>query len=241
MNRRILSILIAILTFSLTMFSCEDDTDQKQEAYGDVLSKSIIKGDSVVYGIYYYTYSWSKMKGVTVNRLNQTDYITLDSMDYKYTFVHNPTDSELSIKKPKYGTFRFNVEFEDGDTVIVSDYLDSTFLQPVELEEISFDVTDGQLKIDWKETPLADTYRVALIDEKNELAYQSDILGPKQSYMWLNMYSSGWQASKQPKGGEKYRISVAAYQFEPVASSFDVQSISWNDTAKVVWTIFEED
>ncbi len=240
MKIKIYIILITLLSFSLFITSCDEQEEEKKEAYGDVLVKSIIRGDSAVFGLYYYTYSWSQMKEVTANRLNQTDYVTLDTMNFRYTFVHNPSDDDYSSAAPTYGTFRFNVQFDDGDTLVVSDYLDSTFLRPLIIEDIDFDVSDGQLKIDWKENKLADSYRVALIDEKNELAYQSEVLGPAQTYIYMNMYASGWQASKQPKGGEKYKISIAAYQFEPVATAFDVQSISWNDTATVVWTVLED-
>jgi hypothetical protein len=224
-------ILLSLFIFS----SCMDDDDVQPTAYGDVIVKTIIRNDSVVYGINFFTYSYTQMESVTANRYGETEKVILDSLDYRYTFSYTPKDSEYSAVKPQKGTFIFNAIFHDNILYTASDYLDSTFLSPPVIKKLSFNIEEEQFKVEWQQISNADAYRVMLIDDDNDVAFQSELLYPTVTQLLIEANSSGWLNGKHPSSNKVFKVVISAYLYETIASSFDLQSISINDTSSVTW------
>lgn len=224
-------ILLSLLLFS----SCFENEDVKPTAYGDVIAKSIIRNDTVVYGINYFVYSYTQMDSATVNRYGEDNKVTLDSLEYRYTFSFMPEYSDYSAVKPQKGNFVFNVAFKDNESYTATDYLDSIFLNPPSIKKLSFDNETEQFKIEWQSDSKADSYRVILVDDKNEIAFQSELLYPSVTYLMIEANSAGWLKDKHPEKGKVFKVVLSAYLYESMASSFDLQSISINDTASVSW------
>jgi len=224
-------ILLSLLLFS----SCFENEDVKPTAYGDVIVKSIIRNDTVVYGINYFAYSYTQMDSVTANRYGEDKKVTLDSLEYRYTFSFMPEYSDYSAVKPQKGNFVFNVAFKDNESYTATDYLDSTFLNPPSIRKLSFDNENEQFKIEWYSYTKADAYRIILVDEKNEIAFQSEMLYPNVTFFLVEANSAGWIKDKHPEKGKSFKVVLSAYLYESTPSSFDLQSISINDTASVSW------
>ena len=228
-----LSVLfMAVIALSLS--SCNIN-EYEPTAYGDVLVKSVQSGDSVLYGTYFFVYSWDKMQKATVRRSGDSLRIVLDSVDYRYTFVHTPDSSEFLTVKPSRGTYIFDVLFDDGQEYEVADFLDSTFLTPPVIKEFRFDTEEEKIVLDWESNTLVDQYRVNIKNEQNEIVFQSIFLYPYQSSISITAGTNGWATLAVPKENANYTVSVFAYRYEPIASAFDVQSISETKAGTIQW------
>jgi len=228
------SLLFIVLAVSL--LSCEKQEDEKV-AFGDVIVRSFNRGDSIVYGVCYYAYSYDKMKEVSVTKEGTTVETMLDSTEYRFTFSYLPDSSEYSSAKPGKSKYTFNVVFDDGLQYETYDILDSVALTPPVIKEYNFDADDGKLLLDWEALTNADLYRVILENEKEEVVFQSDFINASQSFFWIATSSNGWLTDKQPDGGEKYRAIIVAYQYEAIASAFDLQSISFTKGIYFQWLL----
>jgi hypothetical protein len=218
------------------LFSCEKHEDQKV-AYGDVIFRSFNRGDSIVYGVCYYAYSYDKMKEVSVTKEGTTVETILDSTEYRFTFSYLPDSSVYSSAKPVKGTYTFNAVFDDDSQYETYDVLDSVAITPPIIKECDFNTEDQRFNIDWETVTYADQYRVILENEKKEIVYQSDFLYASQSYISISTTSNGWLTDMQPDGGEKYRAMIVAYQYEANASAFDLQSISFTKGEYFQWLL----
>lgn len=228
-------VFVAIVPFFI--HSCKQE-DVPKTAQGDVFVKSVQKGDSIVYGVCYYAYSWDKMSKATVYRDGADTKMNLDSMLGRYTFFRVPDSLEFKPTKPVRAKYIFNVDFDNGDQVETADILDSTCLKPVVIKKFDFDTETDKLIIEWEATALVDQYFVVLENEKRETVYQSGGLNAAQTYLWIYSSTNGWSTNEQPVGGEKYKASIFAYQYEPVLSSFMLlQSISIAESNYVEWII----
>jgi hypothetical protein len=234
-KRKILPIAF-VVSITLLLFSCLEE-DAPLTAYGDVFIESIQKGDSIYYGVYFWTYSSGKLAKVTVNREGVDEKIVLDSLAGRYTYSHIPDSTEFKTTKPAKSNYIFNVDFENGEKYEMADLLDSSALKPVVIKECYFDSTHENLVIDWEGNSLALRYRVVLEDENNKIAFISELLLPTQTSLSIYLNSNGWTANMQPEGGEKYKVSVSAFQYEPIASDFDLQSISVAESGFIEWII----
>jgi len=234
-------ILQFVVIAAVTLFfnSCTQE-DVPLTAQGDVLIKSIQRGDSIVYGVYYYAYSYDKMAKVTVYREGEDTKMTLDSIYGRYAYAHIPDSLGYKKLKPGRSKFIFNVDFDNGEHYETSDVLDSTSLKPVVIKKCSFDLENRKLTIDWDGNALSDQYTVFLENDKKEIVFQSSALNINQTDILIYSYSYGWFTNKQPEGSEKYKAVIFAYQYEPNPSPYDLQSISVSESGFIEWTIDNE-
>lgn len=229
-------LLIAMLSTSL-FTSCIDDSPAEAQAYGDALIRVIKQGDSLVYNVQLYTYSWYAMNEVSAqSSLDSTVTIFLDSINFKYTYAHLPERSTYSSEKPEEQEYYFSVLFESGEELIVDDYLDSSTVNPVDIETLAWDDEDEELSVEWSVPAKADYFKVLLFDEEQQIVFESDLLNRNVTEIDINRYSYGWYTNKQAEVNATYKLAVNAYLFEPMASSFDVQCIAVNDENTFEWT-----
>ncbi|HPS12558.1 MAG TPA: hypothetical protein PLB87_04725 [Prolixibacteraceae bacterium] len=229
---------LAIFALVLLFFnSCLDDVETTPTAYGDVLVKTIQQNDTVLYGVYYYTYSYDKMDNVAVKRDGDNTVITLDSIAGRYTFFHVPELSEYKKVKPVRGKYIFDVNYNNGENQEVYDVLDSTCILPVTIKTFNFDKEGNKIVVEWKGNLLDDQYYLVLVNENNDVVFKSGTLNVMQNYLWIYPTTSGWEKNKKPQGGEKYKTIVTAYQYEAVATAFDLQSVSEAESGYIEWNI----
>jgi len=230
--------LLFILFLSVSLFfnSCKEE-ETPLNAWGDVLIKSVQTRDSILYGVYYYIYSWGKMTKATVYREGENAQITLDSIEGRYKYIHIPDSSDFKSSKPRRAKYIFNVEFDNGVQYESSDILDSIALLPTVFKECYFDTINQRIVIDWQLNTLADQYIVALERDNKEIVFQSEALSANQTYLWISANSYGWNTKKLPEGGEKYRVIISAFQYEPIPSYFDLQSVSEAESGFLEWIV----
>lgn len=226
--------LLLIIVFAAFFQSCEKDEDSSI-VYGDVIIQSFNRGDSIVYGLCYYAYSFDQMKEVTVLKEGSTSEVALDSAKYRYTYSLIPDTSEYTSLKPSRSNYTFNATFDDGTEYQASDLLDSIAIKPPVIKEYQFDAEDVKFNIDWDAVAHAEQYMVVLENDSAKIVFKSDLLNYSQTYLLITTSSTGWATNNQPKGGEIYRATVVAYQYEPTPTTFDMQSISFTQGAFFQW------
>jgi len=233
--KSILGLLILICFFFLIQSCLKEETDLT--AYGDVLVQSVIQGDSVVYGICYYAYSWSKMKEVSLINNRDDTKILLDSLEGRYTFLYIPDSLEYTSAKPLRTKYDFTVKFDNGLYYNTYDILDSVFLAPAKIKACYFDSLSEKLIIEWEKNTTVDQYRILLENEKNEIVFQSNFLDVTQSSLRISENTSGWIDEKFPGEGKKFKVDIVAYLFEQVPTVFDMQSISIAESDFILWPL----
>jgi len=226
--------LLLIIVFAAFFQSCEKDEDSFI-AYGDVIIQSFNRGDSIVYGICYYAYSFDQMKEVTVVKEGSTSEIALDSTKYRYTFSLIPDSSEYTSLKPSRSNYTFNATFDDGTVYQASDLLDSIAIKPPVIKEYKFDVDDVKFNLDWDAVTYAEQYMVFLENDSAKIVFKSELLNYSQTYFLITPSSNGWSTNNQPKGGELLKATIVAYKYEPTPSAFDMQSISFTQGDYFQW------
>jgi hypothetical protein len=226
--------LLLIIALAILFTSC-DKEEKIYTAYGDAMIQSFYQGDSIVYGIYFFTYSGDKMKEVTVLEEGSTTEIVLDSAELRYSFSYIPDSTELTTTKPGKRSYTFHVVFDDGTQYTDTDVLDSVVMNPPVVKEYKYDQEDERFVLDWEVTDGAYQYRVLLENEDKELVFQSELFTSSQTYIWITSNSYGWAIDKQPDGGETYRAIVIAYRYEAIPSAFDLQSISYTTGDYFEW------
>jgi hypothetical protein len=227
--------LILFLSVSI-FFSCREEETPSQ-AWGDVLIRSAQSGDSILYGVYYYIFSWEKISKATVYKDGENSKIELDSLKGRYNYIYIPDSSDLKTSKPRRAKYIFNVEFDNGEKFESYDILDSISLLPTVFKECFFDRENQRIIIDWQLNALADQYIVVLERENKEIVFQSETLNANQTYLWISSNSYGWYKNKQPVGGEQYKVLITAYQYEPIPTYFDLQSVSEAESGIIEWIV----
>ncbi len=223
-------LLFALL---LALAACEKE-EEPMTAYGDAFVYVTEVNDSVVYFLSLYAYSWSPMKEVRVNRANNSEEITLDSLQYRYTYANKLDSGLFSPTPPESGTFEFHAVFDNNESHVSTDVLDTALLAPPVIKTVVFDSTDQEINLTWEKVSNDCAYKIAL-KEEGTLVFQSALYGPELSAFTITPYSSGWAYDKQPRDGDQFQVVLFAYLFEPVASAFDLQCVSVNEEHVVTW------
>jgi len=239
MKSKILNKLLFVVPFIAIFVSC-NEIDNTPVIYGDAIVRSFNRGDSVVYGVCFYTYSYDRMKQVKVSKEGANQEQLLDSAGNRYTFYFMPDSSVYSSKKPASGKYQFDVLFDDGTALTAYDYLDSAIMNPPVIKKCEFDSVDLKLNLEWDKVTSAQQYRIFLENEKNEVVFQSDFLSSSKLSFGITSSTDGWLSSKRPGGGENYKLLLVAYQYEAVATAFDLQSISFTEGNYFKWKIYTD-
>lgn len=236
-NKLFRATLIALVSVSL--LSCLNQSDFEQSAYGDAFIKSVYVNDSVVgYNVQLFTYSWSEMKEVSasLDAANGTTY-QLDTIDNLYTFAYQSDNNKYESSPPVAGNYNFKVVFANDEENVFSDYLSDKYLTPPRVSELVWDSIDHQIKLEWEPVPDAQVYSVTLLNPSEQVAFETEMLDTSITKVWINQFSYGWRTGLKPTENTTYKIIVSAFLFEPVASTFDIQSLSVNNLNSVDWKL----
>lgn len=234
-GRTIFSTMVLILT-ALFVTSCMNTDYTGQSAYGDAFIKSVMVNDSVIaYNLQLYTYSWSEMKAVNVYSGADALQIRLDTIDYKYTFA-KITDGEVYFPEPPIeDTYYFTVTFDNDEQIVVTDDLTALFINPPQIILLEWDNVDKQIKLKWEPIEKAQFYSIALLATDGQVAFETEMLDNTETEKWINKYTYGWHNNSKPEETTTYKIILRAFLFEPIASTFDIQSMSVNDLNSIEW------
>lgn len=237
--KRLLMLTGSLMLFLLVFNSCLNDDDYiDRRAYGDALIRAYQQGDSVVYNVQLFVYSSVPMKDVSAFAKNNPDsIIQLDSLQYRYTFMSNPSRESYLSEVPSSDRYSFDVSFGADDILRVSDYLDTSVVAPPVIDTLRWNDDSNQIEIEWKNSAKTHFNKLFLINDKNEILFESELLEKSQTRQHINQYSYGWQTGKIPTETTVLKVQVNAYLFEPMATTFDIQCIATNDQYTVDWKV----
>lgn len=232
-NLKTKTILIA---FAAILTSCLGEYEPQYSAYGDALTRVYQDGDSLRYQVELYLYSNFQMSAVTAStKSDPTTLIELDTIRYKYTFVNIPSRLIYNTTAPKADHYLFDILFESGEKIRVSDYLDSTIIAPPQISNLEWNKNNNQIEIEWDVVKNAQYYKILLLGDDKQVAFETDLLHRSQTSFNISKFTNGWQINQQPTENKTYKIQLNAYLFEPVASTFDIQCIATNDQHSMTW------
>lgn len=231
-----LFIMLFVISAITLFFSC-DNEESEPVAYGDAIVRSFYRGDSIVFGLCFYTYGYDRMKEVKVYYEGSGSEIILDSTSNRYTFAYLPDSLSYNTTKPASGNYIFEIVFDDGAQLETTDYLESDMLVPPVVATYQYDSVNEKLNLDWEDVLYADLYRVLLKNEDNDVVFQSDFKAYSQSNLTITPSTDGWLNYQQPDGGELFKAIIIAYQYEDTASVYDLQSLSFTEGDYFQWTI----
>lgn len=226
----------ALLVFAAILTSCLGEYEPQYSAYGDALTRVYQDGDSLRYEVELYLYSNFQMSAVTAStKSDPTTLIELDTIRYKYTFVNIPSRLKYKSTPPKADYYLFDILFESGEKIKVSDYLDTTIIAPPKISNLEWSKVNDQIEIEWGVVKNAQYYKVLLMEGGDQVAFETDLLHRSQTSFNISKFTNGWQINQQPTENKTYKVQVNAYLFEAAASTFDIQCIATNDQHSVTW------
>lgn len=223
---------------SVFLSSCLENTNDNI-AYGDVFAKStILDNGEVGFSIQLYAYSMTAMENVDVYLENSTIEYSLDTFDFKYTYAYQPEETIHNDKMPESGQYFFNVTFEDGSFYHGADFLKSDYIEPTQLDRVTWDDENKRIDLVWTNVEgKTNLYSVHLLDESGKLVFESELMEGDVTSFSINQFTYGWYTGNKPAETAEYTILLYGYLFEPVASTFDIQCISVNDKEKFLWNL----
>ncbi len=238
-----LKLFVIVISAVMMGTSCSENLENENQsrAKGDVFIKAYKQADTVVYNRLFYTYSNYEMKSVTVSDFDNELTIELDTVAYKYTYAHIPPRDTYTGGQPDEGRYFFDVEFEDGTSEQVEDYLESKIVDPVDFSTLEWDTASNKLIFEWEKIDDADYYRIVLKNDNDEIVFDSDIINNIYNRVSLNDYARGWIDGYKPESGDSLKVIHTTYRFEYQISTFDIQCLAVNDLNTVAWGVVSEE
>jgi hypothetical protein len=218
--------------------SCSSFLDDKTggNVHGDVFIKTAIREGDMVYAAVYYTYSNHQMVSAEVYHADDTNNkLSLDSLDYGYTFARFPKENELSVQKPPKGSYYFKTMNKSGHENLTSDFLNDEIIAPPDVTIVSLDRSKQQLTIAWNYDEKAFNHKVTLVGDDGVVVFESQLLGKTENSITIGKNNMGWFSENLSKGNKTFRFVVQSYLFEPIVSPFDLQCLAVNDKETIVW------
>lgn len=232
MKTRILAVLLAVL---LSATSCLK-TDNQATGTGDALIVVKKKGETTVYGVSLYAYTFSEFKSVSVtaakNGTSKT-YTLAANQGYKTSFYYESPDAEFSPELPQATDYIFTAQFENGTAQTFSDVLTDEVLAVPTIIKMEYDSVKNILTVNWNEVPNADSYAINITDGQTVL-FSSVELPKTVKYFSISPSGSGWNMSTPPVSGKTYTLKLYAFLYETTANAYNVQCTSVAETS-LVW------
>jgi hypothetical protein len=238
---KFLSKLLLIVLLIFILGACTNDDITELEVHGDVIFvKKLIDGEPVV-GTAYYAYSSKVLSSCTVTPPNSGQNIDLAAYQTNtFLFAYEPSNSDFSSGLPNEGNYLFNATSSDNEKIEVSDEQSFSDLGFAQLDERTFDTTEGWLHLTWGEVTGADSYKVSLIDTSGVTVFSGYAVkaDSPESYI-TTLYDVGnW--TKYPVYNDTYTLRIQCNIYDSDATeenyAYSIQEISQKDYY-IVWKL----
>ena len=211
-----LGIVGVTLTMLISIVSCDLDTDHNEpvrQAIGDVFVRCVLEDNDTLYAPVFYTYSNFEMKSVQVEGpVDSNIELNLSEYNSKIRFRWVPSANDFSTNDIANGIYEFKIVAFDGETYTISDRLLESRIDPVVINEFTYDDNLHEFTLDWHDIEDAHVYVVRIHDAiDGEIIYSSERM--LKSNHQFSQSSEKWYDFATTKGAE-YVLGVYAYQFE---------------------------
>jgi len=226
-----------VLTMPAVLLSCLSD-EEVLTGYGDAYVVVEIAGQDTLKGLGLHAFSFSEFARVIVTPPagSDTTYTLAPYLGYKQEFFLEQPLAEFSKTLPLAGTYVFNAQFTDGQSLLFSNDLTTDYILPPEITLCVYDVSGQRVDVVWKEVAKASSYNVKLIGKEEKILFVSDELSGRGNDFSFTRNTPRWQTTDYPASGDSVVIEVSAYLKEKNSSQGFLQSVS-RARKKFVWGI----
>jgi hypothetical protein len=224
----------AILTVLLFATSCLNNDDQPT-GVGDVIVVSKQSGNTTVYGISIYAYTFSSFDKVDVVRKgNDVKTFSLKAnQGVKSNFYYETPDVEYSTTKPAAATYEFTATFSDGSSQKFEDLLTDKVLPVPTVEKCAYNATNHRMETEWAKIENVNSYAVNILEDNKLVFASGEIPGTYKNYS-VRTDGGGWAPDFTPENGKTYIVRIFAYQYESPGNGYNVQATSYAERS-IVW------
>lgn len=226
--------ILAILSLIILATSCLNNDDEPT-GVGDVLVVAKQSGNTTVYGISIYAYTFSSFEKVeAVRKAGEAKTFTLKAnQGIKSNFYYETPDAEYSTTPPAASTYDFTATFSDGSTQNFQDILTDKVIPIPNVEKCAYNATEHKLEVTWVSIENVNTYAVNILEDKKLVFASGELPGTYKNYS-IRADGGGWAPGFTPESGKTYTARIFAYLYESPGNGYNVQATSFAERS-IVW------
>lgn len=208
--------LILILALPFFFMACNEESEDvafelKADAY--VVKKMI--DEEVKFGVAFFAYGNKAIASATVIPPTGAadDSFELQATESSvYTYYKEPTAGDYSPTFPVEGQYMFDVESEDGETLLETDLLENGLLEIPEITDATYQSGAETMIVEWEAPENADGHVIKLLNEEGKVIFLSYSLIATANEYNINQGSGNWNGTAYT--GENYTLQVQAFTYE---------------------------
>jgi len=229
-----------LLIAGFTINSC-NDFDEELEVLTDVYVINKKFDSEVRSANAYYVYANKTLSEATVTIPNNGGVIQLESLTGSiYTFAKEPVDSDYKTTAPIEGSYVFNIQGSNGETMQVPDLLDYGNLGIPQFTKIKFSGTPVIMELEWNLVTGADGYVVKMFDLEGNLVFNGYSIDDNFNKYTVTGSSNSGYWSQSAVDGRSYMLQLNAFSYDAEANQtnyiYNVSEISIGES-QIEWGV----
>ncbi|WP_319482826.1 hypothetical protein [uncultured Draconibacterium sp.] len=210
---------LVLLAFIVTGFwACNDDDPETFNFTGEVVTlKRTIDGEEK-FALSYYAYGNMRMDSASVDFPGDSMLVLSSGGAQKLTYYYEPSIEDYSSSAPESENYDFlvvnnNLEYTTTENHVFTDVDIPT------IDSVGVTTSSESVYIEWSNSEDAQNYVVRILNEDNEVVFNSYIVSEDADSFTAEQGSGSWDTSLET--GETYTIEVQAIVFEDNATNAD--------------------
>lgn len=210
---------LVLLAFIVTGFwACNDDDPQTFDFVGEVVTLKRTMDGEEKYALSYYAYANMKMDSASVDFPGDST-LTLSAADaQKLTYFYQASDEDFTTSAPVTENYDFTVVNNDVEYTATENHSFTDVDIPT-IDSVDVTTSTESVYVEWNNNDDAEGYAVQILDDNNEIVFNSYILSDDADSFTANQSTGSWETSLS--SGETYTIEVQAMVFEDGATNAD--------------------
>jgi len=210
---RLGKILLMAFALPFVFWACNDDDDQLEfEVYADAFVMKKVIDNEVKHGVSYFAYGNKGISSATVTPPAGEPFELVVSEESTFTFLKETSEEEFVSSLPQNGSYLFDVESKDGETVQVTEVVENGTLEIPVITETTYHSEDATMTVEWEESENADGFVVRLLDDEGKVKFLSYALNPTVDEFNINSSSGSW--ANQAYSGDELTLQLQAFTYE---------------------------
>ncbi|WP_163322553.1 fibronectin type III domain-containing protein [Draconibacterium mangrovi] len=208
---------LVLLAFIVTGFwACNDNDPEPFNFGGEVVTfKRTIDGEEK-FALSYYAYANMKMDSASVDFPGDST-LTLSPADaQKLTYSYDASTEDFSTTAPATENYDFLV-FNNGVEYTATENHIFTDVDIPTIDSVGVTTSSESVYVEWSNNDDAQGYAVQILNEDDEIVFNSYILADDEDSFTANQSTGSWETSLTT--GETYTIEVQAMVFEDGATN----------------------
>lgn len=231
-KRHYFRLLTLLFCAVLITSACDDDdddnsgtnpnTNQHEDAFGDVFVKKVKSKNGDQYGLVFYA-GGQGLKTCTAKAPDGTQYELAEFWKGEGNMRRHPESNEMKPTMPQMGAYEFTMTFSDGETKTISDNLENVEIPSIKVDTVIHVKGSNTVTAKWKKVDGVGFYMVKLTDKnknENKPIFNNKRVAPDAvTYTFDNTttgISPGWMTA-EPAEGDTCYVMVVGVKYEASA------------------------